>query len=219
MFSTATSPATNPRRDHDGGGRSRAAKLALDRTSFHGGTPPHQRSSHLPSSMGVTGLSRLAANPPPGFRSADICSIRVRRANDWRIETTWRKIPIGARSAGTQITGQAAIAVNGSPGQLRWRGPDPPVGPPRRAPSATRATTPAAVHLGQQRGGRKRSGHGSPRGVREKQATGSWGLPAASLTLQTNAARCFSMNASSVIGGRPPIFSTRSFVPAKIPFW
>ena len=59
---------------------------------------------------------------------------------------------------------------------------------------------------GQQRGGRKRSGHDSPRGVREKQATGSWGLPVASLTLQTKAARCFSMNASSVIGGRPPIF-------------
>ena len=35
----------------------------------------------------------------------------------------------------------------------------------------------------------------------------------------SNAARCFSMNASSVIGGRPPSFSTRSFVPAKIPFW
>ena len=30
---------------------------------------------------------------------------------------------------------------------------------------------------------------------------------------------CFSMNASSVIGGRPPSFSTRSLVPAKMPFW
>src|SRR6476661_8440432 len=32
------------------------------------------------------------------------------------------------------------------------------------------------------------------------------------------AARCLLMNSSSVVGGRPPIFSTRSFVPAKIPF-
>ena len=32
------------------------------------------------------------------------------------------------------------------------------------------------------------------------------------------AARCLLMNSSSVIGGRPPIFSIRSFVPAKIPF-
>src|SRR4051812_19690629 len=35
----------------------------------------------------------------------------------------------------------------------------------------------------------------------------------------SKAARCFSMKASSVIGGRPPSFSTRSLVPAKIPFW
>src|SRR6516165_41572 len=35
----------------------------------------------------------------------------------------------------------------------------------------------------------------------------------------SKAARCFSMNASSVMGGRPPSFSTRSFVPAKMPFW
>src|SRR3954447_4301335 len=33
------------------------------------------------------------------------------------------------------------------------------------------------------------------------------------------AARCFSMKASSVIGARPPSFSTRSLVPAKIPSW
>src|SRR5215468_3583870 len=32
------------------------------------------------------------------------------------------------------------------------------------------------------------------------------------------AARCLLMNSSSVVGGRPPIFSTRSFVPANIPF-
>src|SRR6516162_11439600 len=32
------------------------------------------------------------------------------------------------------------------------------------------------------------------------------------------AAQCLLMNSSSVVGGRPPIFSTRSFVPAKIPF-
>ena len=36
---------------------------------------------------------------------------------------------------------------------------------------------------------------------------------------QVKAARCFSTNASSVIGGRPPSFSTRSLVPAKTPFW
>src|SRR5262249_13635653 len=37
--------------------------------------------------------------------------------------------------------------------------------------------------------------------------------------VQTNAGLCFSTNASSVMGGRPLSFSTRSFVPAKIPFW
>ena len=34
-----------------------------------------------------------------------------------------RKIPTGARNAGIQMTGQEVIAVNGSPGQLRWSGP------------------------------------------------------------------------------------------------
>ena len=34
----------------------------------------------------------------------------------------------------------------------------------------------------------------------------------------SKAARCFAMNASSVMGGRPPSFSTRSLVPSKMPF-
>jgi hypothetical protein len=46
-------------------------------------------------------------------------SREAKRANGWRIETVWRKIPSGARSAGIQMTGHVAIAVNGSPGQLR----------------------------------------------------------------------------------------------------
>jgi len=29
----------------------------------------------------------------------------ARRESDWRIETTWRNIPTGARSAGIQTTG------------------------------------------------------------------------------------------------------------------
>src|SRR5258708_4789721 len=32
------------------------------------------------------------------------------------------------------------------------------------------------------------------------------------------AAPCLLMNSSSVVGGRPPIFSTRSFFPSTIPF-
>src|SRR5260221_1807819 len=36
---------------------------------------------------------------------------------------------------------------------------------------------------------------------------------------QVKAARCLSINASSVVAGRPPIVSTKSFVPAKTPFW
>src|SRR5262249_51036973 len=51
------------------------------------------------------------------------CPRVARRASDWRIETTWRKIAAGARSAGIQMTGQAAIAMNSSPGQARWSGP------------------------------------------------------------------------------------------------
>ena len=36
---------------------------------------------------------------------------------------------------------------------------------------------------------------------------------------QMKAWRCFSMKASSDIGGRPPIVSIRLLVPAKMPFW
>ena len=39
------------------------------------------------------------------------------------------------------------------------------------------------------------------------------------MRLQTKASRFLVMNAWSVMGGRPPTFSTLSFVPAKIPFW
>jgi hypothetical protein len=35
----------------------------------------------------------------------------------------------------------------------------------------------------------------------------------------SKALRCFSMKASSDIGGRPPIVSITSLVPAKTPFW
>src|SRR5262249_184650 len=39
------------------------------------------------------------------------------------------------------------------------------------------------------------------------------------LGCQARALRCLAMNSSSVVGWRPPIFLTTSFVPAKTPFW
>src|SRR5215831_718096 len=36
---------------------------------------------------------------------------------------------------------------------------------------------------------------------------------------QAKVVRCLSINASSVVAGRPPIVWTKSFVPAKTPFW
>src|SRR6266403_2520541 len=39
------------------------------------------------------------------------------------------------------------------------------------------------------------------------------------LGCQAKALRCLVMNSSSVVGWRPPIFLTTSFVPAKTPFW
>src|SRR5262245_5161153 len=40
----------------------------------------------------------------------------------------------------------------------------------------------------------------------------------ATSSAQTKASRCFETNASTVSGGRPPLFSTKSLVPAKTPF-
>src|SRR5262245_43237563 len=39
------------------------------------------------------------------------------------------------------------------------------------------------------------------------------------LGFQAKALRCLMMNSSSVVGWRPPILLTTSFVPAKTPFW
>src|SRR5262249_8834559 len=39
------------------------------------------------------------------------------------------------------------------------------------------------------------------------------------LACQARALRCLMMNSSSVVGWRPPILLTTSFVPAKTPFW
>jgi hypothetical protein len=73
----------------------------------------------------------------------------AKRANDWRIETMWRKIPTGARSAGIQMTGHVAIAVNGSSSQtkaVKVRGCFiPALRAVWASPSVTTATTPAVV--------------------------------------------------------------------------
>ena len=68
MFSTATSPATSLRRVHDDVGRSRAAtSQPSDRASSHGSTPPTCVLTPPVEHGGLGELSRLAADPPPGF--------------------------------------------------------------------------------------------------------------------------------------------------------
>jgi hypothetical protein len=125
---------------------------------------------------------------------------------------------------------QVAIAVNGSPGESAWRPSDAATVPIAFAsmarpngfqaiavrgltqPSATRVITPPEVAA------KSAVVDSNPVTIHLARLRKTGTRQNAAFWHYSKALRCLSMNVSSAIGGRPPSFSTRSFVPAKMPF-